>query len=316
MRPAWPPPVRPGDRVGVAALSGPVDPERLEAGIETLRRLGFEPVVAANLGARSRLFAGADDERLAAFHRLAADPSLTAVFFARGGHGALRLLDRLDWDLLARHPRAYVGYSDLTPFLNLVVHRLGLCAFHGPMPAVEMAADLTAEEAVSLLAALGGERPAVLPVEPVLPWTTGPVEGPLLGGCLSLLTATLGTDLAVPLDGSILFWEEVDEPLYRLDRMLTHLRLSGSLTALRGMVVGRVEAADDEPAEDPSPMAGGLAETLAEWAAGVEWPIASRLDSGHCRPNLTLPLGARARLDPARGVLQVGLPAEQRDADE
>ena len=141
------------------------------------------------------------------------------------------------------------------------------------------------------------------------------VEGPLVGGCLSLLTATLGTEMAVSLDRSILFWEEIDEPLYRLDRMLTHLRLSGSLTALRGMVVGRVEASDDEPCTGPSPRGVGLEEVLAEWVPDVDWPIATGLASGHCRPNLTLPLGARARLDPVRGQLLVGLPFKDRDAD-
>jgi len=98
-----PPPVLPGDRVGVAALSGPVDPERLEAGLEALAGLGFEPVPAANLGLQSRdgLFAGTDDERLAAFHELAADPEIRAIVFARGGHGILRLLPGIDWDHLA-----------------------------------------------------------------------------------------------------------------------------------------------------------------------------------------------------------------------
>ena len=124
-----PPAVRPGDRVGVAALSGAVDPERLEAGLEALRQLGFEPLVAANLKSGTGLFAGDDDRRLEGFHDLLAEPRLRAVIFARGGHGVLRLLPRIDWALLARRPLAYVGYSDLTPFLLEVVRRLGVVAF-------------------------------------------------------------------------------------------------------------------------------------------------------------------------------------------
>src|SRR5688500_18371312 len=107
MRPAeYPPAVRPGDRVGVAALSGGVDPERLERGLAALRELGFEPVPADNLAARDGMFAGSDDERLDGFHRLAAEPSIGAIFFARGGHGLLRVLPRIDWELLADRPRA------------------------------------------------------------------------------------------------------------------------------------------------------------------------------------------------------------------
>ena len=114
MEPELPPPLQPGDRVGVAALSGTVEIRRLEAGLEALAELGYEPVEAANLRSRSGIFAGSDDERLRAFHDLAADPDLRAIFFTRGGHGLLRILPSMDWQLLARHPRAYVGYSDLT----------------------------------------------------------------------------------------------------------------------------------------------------------------------------------------------------------
>ena len=125
--------------MGVAALSGPVEPEKLAAGVESLRRLGFEPVLAGNVLSRRGFLAGSDEERLAAFHELAADPGLRAIFFTRGGYGAMRILPALDWDLLARHPRAWVGYSDLTPFLMGVVRRLGLVSFHGPLVAGELA---------------------------------------------------------------------------------------------------------------------------------------------------------------------------------
>lgn len=292
-----PPPVTPGDRVGVAALSGPVDPEKLERGLAALERLGFEPVPAANLGWRHGLFAGPDEERLAAFHALAADPSVRAIVFARGGHGVLRVLPRIDWDLLARHPRAYVGYSDLTPFLLAVVRRLGLVAFHGPMVAADLARGLDAREERSLLDALAGRLDGAR--YPVAGWLRrGPAEGVLLGGCLSLLAAVQGTAWAPDLAGAILFWEDVDEPLYRLDRMLTHLGLSDTLPAIRGMVIGDCSPTD---ASGPEEAAGAarLAEALAPWG----WPVAHGLEVGHCAPNLTLPLGVPVRLDPDAGAL-------------
>ncbi len=299
-----PPPVLPGDRVGVAALSGPVRPERLEAGLEALAGLGFEPVPAANLNLRSRhgLFAGSDAQRLAAFHELAADPGVQAIVFARGGHGVLRLLPRIDWELLARRPRAYVGYSDLTPFLLAVVERLRLVAFHGPMVAADLARGLDDAEERSLLDALAGRLPLEFRLEP----NPGePCEGHLLGGCLSLLTATLGTPWAARLDGALLFLEEANEPLYRFDRMLTHLRLSGSLAAVRGLVSGHLagvgDAAEDERlGDEPS------REVLRELARSLRVPWAHGLDAGHAKANLTLPLGLSARLDPATGLLRCG----------
>ena len=288
-----PPPVHPGDRVGVAALSGPVAPEALESGVEALRELGFEPVLASNLSARHGLFAGSDDERLAGFHDLLADESIKGIIFARGGHGVLRLLPRLDWDQIVRQPRAYVGYSDLTPLLNLLVSRAGQVALHGPMVAVDLARGLEQAERESLLSALAGERPAPMK----LAGSGKPCEGRLIGGCLSLLNAVVGTSFEVRAAGTILFWEDVDEPLYRLDRMLTQLRLSGSLHRVNGMVMGRIGLRQDD-GDDVA-----LADLLGEWESELSCTVGYGVDCGHGQPNLTLPLGLHSRLDPDRGEL-------------
>jgi muramoyltetrapeptide carboxypeptidase len=317
-----PAPVRPGDRVGVAALSGPVDPDRLARGMAALRDLGFEPVPAYNLErtAEQGLFAGSDGERLEAFHRLAADPSLAAIIFARGGHGVLRVLSGIDWPLLARRPRAYVGYSDLTPFLLEIVRRLGVVAFHGPMVAADLARGLTAAERRSFLDSLAGRFPQELPLAGVLPGAgPDPVEGPLLGGCLSLLTSTLATPWAVDPVDALLFWEDVDEPLYRVDRMLTQLALSNALSEIRAMILGHVGLPEAAPGaveaetvseeaghgsgdgEDFEPRRSRLVTWLGEGPAGrLGCPVAWGLEAGHRAPNRTLPLGLTARLEPQR----------------
>lgn len=297
-RAVLPPPLGVGDRVGVAALSGPVSPERLDTGLEALSALGFVPVLAANVRNREGIFAGDDRSRLEAFHALAADPTVRAIVFVRGGHGALRLLPFIDWALLAARPRAYVGYSDLTPFLLEVVTRLGLIAFHGPMVAADLARGLVEAERRSLLDALFGAREQVLPIA----GTTArePIEGRLLGGCLSMLQSLLGSRHAPDLRRAILVLEEVDEPLYRLDRMLTHLRLSGTLTGVRALVFGHVTAS------------GGVraAATWDELRTRVEadfqdLPVAWGLPVGHQAPNLTIFLGGAARLEPRTGLLRV-----------
>jgi muramoyltetrapeptide carboxypeptidase len=295
-----PPPVLPGALVGVAALSGVIDAQRLARGIAQLEALGFEARLARNLDRRDGLFAGDDGERLAAFHDLAADPAVEAIFFARGGHGALRLLPGIDWEVLSRRPRAYVGYSDLTPFLLQVVERLGLVALHGPMVATDLARGLVDAERETLLDGLAGTRAVEVAgaVVDLAGEGTETPEGPLLGGCLSLLAATQGTPFAPNLDGAILFWEDVNEPLYRIDRMLTHLRLSGSLRAIRGAVIGRVRGVD-EPTETPS----DVPRRMRDHAPRV--PILWGVAAGHGAPNLTLPLGRRARLDAGAARLVV-----------
>ena len=299
----------------MAALSGPVRSERLEAGIAALRRLGFEPVLADNLAGRrsaqSRhgLFAGDDVERLAAFHRLAADPDLPAILFARGGAGLLRVLPGIDWDLLARRPRAYLGYSDLTPFLLAVVARLGLAAFHGPLVAAELARGLDRAEEEAFLGALAGRYPTAVPIRGWLrPPVSGTVAGPLLGGCLSLLAGTLGTPYFPDLAGSVLFWEDVNEPPYKVDRMLTHLRLSDNLTKIEAMIVGHVnggEVSGSKP-DERSSGAPDWPALVEDSLAGFAWPLAWGLDSGHLAPNLTLPLGLAASLDGDGQLLRLG----------
>ena len=303
-----PPPVGAGDRVGVAALSGKVDPARLEAGLEALATLGFEPVEAANLCSECGIFAGSDEDRLEAFHELAADESIAAIVFARGGAGVLRVLPGIDWELLARRPRAYVGYSDLTPFLLQVVARLRLAAFHGPMVAADFARGLSEVEVESFASMLGGRFPAELPLCAEAPSDPagGPVEGPFLGGCLTMLAATLGTPYAPDLSGALLFLEEVGEPLYRFDRMLTHLRLSGNLTDLKAMIAGYLDGEGGDPRSAAA--SDVLLDHLRRETVNDPWPLAWGLAAGHDRPNLTLPLGLEARLDPACGRLTFDSP--------
>lgn len=304
-----PPPLCRGDRVGVAALSGKVDPARLEAGLEALAAAGYEPVQAANLRARCGLFAGSDEERLDAFHQLAGDDSLNAILFARGGSGVLRVLPGIDWQLLGRRPRAYVGYSDLTPFLLQVIMRLRLVAFHGPMVAADFARGLSDLELESFTAALGGELPVELTLHPAddsEDSVAGTFEGPLLGGCLTMLAATLGTPYAPDLEGALLFLEDVGEPLYRFDRMLTHLRLSGNLANLKAVIAGHLEGEGGDPQLAASPKV--LLDQLRREARGFPWPLVWGLPVGHDRPNLTLPLGLWARLDPFAGRLTIEPP--------
>jgi muramoyltetrapeptide carboxypeptidase len=305
MSPLAPPPVRSGDRVGVAALSGFVESRRLEAGLDALRDLGFVAVPARNLASREDLFAGSDDERLAALYELADDDSLRAIFFARGGHGVLRLLPELDWSRLARRPRAWIGYSDLTPLLNGLAQRGELVTFHGPMVAADLARGLQPAERVSLLAALAGEWPQIHALAPDGANDAPAVEGELAGGCLSLLAATLGTPWRVDLKDRILVLEDIDEPSYRIDRMLTHLALSGSLTGVRGAVLGDLRGTD-EPTDAPS----RVPERVRRVLPGA--PVLAGLEIGHRAPNRTLPIGLRAQLDPASRALIVGIGTTSR----
>jgi muramoyltetrapeptide carboxypeptidase len=284
-----PPRLRPGATIGVAALSGPVDPARLEAGIAALQAKGYRVRVAGNAagsGAGFEFLAGSDAERADGYRRLLADPSVDAIFFARGGYGASRTLRLLDPRESAARPLIHLGASDLTVLLAWLARHAGLAGFYGPMVAVEIGTGA----ALDWEAVLSGAdpQPHAFPPDDVL--AAGIGEGPLVGGCLSLLASLAGTPEAVSGAGSVLFWEDVGEAVYRLDRMLTQLERSGTFDDLRGMVVGSVVPGRGESAET-------VREYLRDRFAGAAFPVAMHLPAGHLPAPRTLPLGAAVRLD-------------------
>lgn len=297
-----PPPVGPGERLGIAALSGPIDPDRLSSGVAALEELGFGTVLASNLRPEARLggrplFAGSDVERLDAFHRLAADESVAGIVFARGGYGVTRILERVDWDLLAARPRPYVGYSDLTPLLLALVARTGTMAFHGPM-LVDFARGLLPDERRSFLDALAGRCPRPWALEGISRRSSAgrpqPIEGPLLGGCLTMLAAAVGTGALPGFRDSILVLEDIDEPEYRLDRLLTQVRTSRLTAGIQAVIAGHFTSCDREARA-----------SLIDFAESLDVPLFAGLPAGHEAPNHTFPLGARVRLDPGTATLEV-----------
>ncbi|HVR29811.1 MAG TPA: LD-carboxypeptidase [Thermoanaerobaculia bacterium] len=302
--------VLPGDIVGVAALSSAVSRQAVDAGVRRLEEYGFRVRAATNLGEEWQGFAGRDQARLAGFHELVAAPEVKAIIFARGGHGVLRILPAIDWELLASSPKAYVGYSDVVPLLLQIVTRLRLVCFHGPMVATDLAVPLGADERRSLLDALAGKLEREIPCECASGVRT--MVGPLLGGCLAMLVSTLGTPWFPCLDGSLLFLEDTNEPLYRIDRMLTQLELSGRVRRVKGMILGHLGEAERVAGGACAGDLGGE-DGARVWRRLTEQPIggearrimAWNLPCGHGRPNLTLPLGATARLDADTGTLVV-----------
>ncbi len=295
-----PRPVRPGHRIGVAALSGVVEPGALDAGVQALEALGFRVALASNLrpGATRRgrnLFMGSDGERVDGFHELVEDDTISAIVFARGGHGVLRVLERIDWALLAEKRIACVGFSDLTPVLLGLVARAGLVAYHGPM-AADVGRGLSAAEERSFLGALSGVPGPGWRLSPVAETLSAGrperLPGPLLGGCLTMLAASIGTGVLPDLRGSILVLEDVNEPEYRIDRLLTQLRVSRRVVGVRAVVAGHFVDCDARA-------------SLRDFAQTLAVPLFEGLPAGHGTPNHTLPLGACAVLDTGAATLKL-----------
>jgi muramoyltetrapeptide carboxypeptidase len=299
-----PPALRPGTRVALVAAAGPLPEGGVDRAIQRVESLGWEPVAGEFCRCRTGYLAGRDAERAADLNRALRDPSIGAVWFLRGGYGTMRILDALDWDALARHPKALIGYSDNTA-VHLAAQRAGVVGFHGPHPHTPAFPDFARDELLRVLTV--AEPAGVLPFPAqggrAETLAGGVADGPLLGGNLSLLSATLGTPFAIRPEGAILFIEEVGEHPYRLDRLFSHLRLAGVLSAVAGIAVGGIT---ESPEIDGAPTA---AEVVRDALGGLGIPVAAGFPFGHVDDNWTLPMGVRARLDADAGTLALLEPA-------
>ena len=306
-----PPRLAHGSRIALVAPAGPLleqdDITRAEA---LCRALDYEPVLGAHARGHYGYFSGTDDERLADLNAAFRDPAIDAVWCLRGGYGVTRILDGVDFEALARRPRPVVGYSDITALLAGVVRRAGLVAFHAPTARAEMSA-YTRRHFTKVLAAPnpgGPLEPLPVPADVLVPRTDrivtlhgGRAEGPLAGGNLTLLQCLIGTPYFPDLDGALLFLEDVNEDLYRVDRMLAHLRAVGALARLRGVLVGRFTGLKRH-IDDGSL---GVDQVLAYYFGPLAVPVLYGVPIGHIDEQWTLPLGVRARMDADAGTVEL-----------
>jgi len=286
--------LRPGDRIGILSPAGPVEPSDLKPGIDLLLSRGFRIHVAPHVYDRLGYLAGDDEARLSDLHAMFLDREITALVCARGGYGSLRLLDRIDYDLIQEHPKILVGYSDITALLMAVHRRTGLITFHGPM--VRGLSKISDPSLGAFFHTLMTDTPMVMDHLEGNALIYGEVEGPLMGGNLTLICHLVGTPFFPSLDGAILFIEDQGEPPYRIDRMLTHLSLAGHLKGIAGLVGGEFKDCGEPIDTD---------RLLMAVASDLNIPLITGFPVGHGPNNLILPLGMTARLDTRRKSLHI-----------
>lgn len=291
-----PPRLQPGDRVQVVAASGPVDEERFRVGLEALEGRYDLRFDETGLFSRTGFLAGDDTHRLEALNTAIADTECKAVFLARGGYGLLRILQRVDREALRSHPKAIVGFSDVTALLASCF-QAGVAAIHGPM--FYQFAELPPEDKNALFTLLEDPEPGVLltGLETVVP---GAGRGPLVGGNLEVLSRLLGTSFQPDFDGAVLFLEEVGELPYRVDRLLTHFELAGVLSQVAGIVIGDFSDCDEAVDVDEQPT---TQQVLVERLERLAVPVVLGGTFGHGERNTALPYGTQVHLDAANGTL-------------
>lgn len=297
----------------VSPASAVAESVSVEVARESLMALGLEVRMGSHHRDRYGYLAGTDRDRAADLNRMFADPEVDGIFALRGGWGAARLLPLLDYDAIRRNPKVFLGYSDVTALLTAIHARTGLITFHGPMGvstwnrfAVEHlrrvlfdaeAADLANPTEIGDTLVQTEDRVQVI--------TPGRARGRLIGGNLSVLSAIMGSPYLPDWEGAILFLEEVEEDIYRVDRMLTQLRLAGVLEKIAGFVFGKCTGCG--PGEGYGSLT--LEQLFADHVAPLGIPAWSGAMIGHIRNQWTVPVGAEVEIDAARGTVRMLEPA-------
>jgi muramoyltetrapeptide carboxypeptidase len=299
-----------GDTIGIIApASAPPDPKNIDRSVAVLERLGFKTKLAPNVRKRWGFLAGSDRDRASDLMKMFADPKVKAIICVRGGYGTARLLPLLDYGVIRRNPKIFLGYSDITSLHCAFLVEAGLISFHGPMlnsdfvhkdfPDFTLASCLRtlmkASPAGSISAGYKGKTVSIL--------RRGKVSGALIGGNISILCSTLGTPWQPSFKNKILFFEDLDEVPYRFDRMLTHLLNAGLLQQVAGVAIGVNADCFDPYAKTMKEYRQTCEDVFRERLLPLKIPVVMGLPFGHIPLNATLPVGARATLDTNKGDL-------------
>lgn len=304
----------PGDTIGlVSPASAPPDPKAIDRGVAVLEGLGFKCKLAPNVRRRWGYLAGSDRERAGDLMRLFTDRKVNAIVCVRGGYGTARLLARLDYDAIRAHPKIFVGYSDVTSLHCAFLTKAKLVSFHGPMLNSDFIhadlPDFTLQSFLNALAEPQAGSAAVRGVrqgyrrQTVKVLRAGMAQGQLMGGNLSLLCTLIGTPWQPDFRGRILFFEDLGEPPYRFDRMLTYLLNCGLLQQAAGIAIGLNADCADPKAKGSAEYRQTLEDVLEDRLLPLKVPVVSGLPFGHVPHNATLPIGVHATLDARRGDL-------------
>jgi muramoyltetrapeptide carboxypeptidase len=290
--PLVPPPLLPGDRVSVIAPASPFDRDEFQDGVSVVEQLGFRPVFSDGLFERTGYLAGPDQHRAAMFNAAFADDDTAGVWCVRGGYGALRILPLIDYPTISTCPKVLIGCSDITAIMHALRVNCGMVTFHGPMiGGLGRAAAPTIAALTEMFQWRGNWT--VAPEFPVR-IRAGNAAGPLAGGNLTTLCHLIGTPWHPDFSDCLLFLEDRGEALYRIDRMLTQMKLAGCFNGLAGLMLGSFEKCGPETE---------IHRMFAEVFSDMDIPVLAGLAAGHGEPNIILPIGITAHLDADAGTL-------------
>lgn len=290
--------IKPGDSIGIVAPAGPFDPDKFMKGKAVLESMGFRTIFDEGVFQKNEFLAGTDFQRADQVNHLFADPSVQAIVCARGGYGSMRILSLLDFEAIQTHPKIFLGFSDISALLSVIYDKCGLVTFHGPM--VTTLAKATEKTIMAMKTALASDAPLELIPEDGTMIKPGVCSGLMTGGNLTTLCHLVGTPYAPNFKGKILLLEDVGEMPYRIDRMLTQMKLAGCFNDIAGLILGTFKECG-QPNE--------IVDIFDNIFEDVDIPILAGFDMGHGIHNLTIPMGLGATLDADKKQLLFHEPA-------
>ncbi|MBQ1396570.1 MAG: LD-carboxypeptidase [Eubacterium sp.] len=300
----WPKKLLPGATVGLVALSSPCKESRVAECIAATCMMGYKVKEADNLAEDLHgLFAGSAKARADSLHQMFADPDVDAIWCIRGGDGSSRVMPYLDYDLIRANPKPFIGYSDITNYLIGISQNCGFVTFHGPMVSSNVVDNFDEETKDSFYRTVNAEgdfeflNPAGKEIGVL---REGRASGRIIGGNLSLVSATVGTPFEIDTAGNLLFLEEVAEPVSKIEKYMMHLKNAGVLSRASGILLGQFT----DITRNCDPDYGEL-ECIAEILEDVDVPVFTGVESGHGYPMMTLPIGAEAVMDTADRSLRI-----------
>ena len=294
-----------GDLIGLISPASPVaDSQRIEKAVAYLEKMGYRAEVGKNVGNKVGYLAGTDEERLDDLHSMFKNKEVKAIICLRGGYGTPRIVDKIDFKLIAKNPKIFVGYSDITAIQMAIFKKTGLVTFAGPMAAVDLWNDvsryseelfwriITSNKKLGKLAFPdGAEIKAV---------TKGKMKGRILGGNLALIVAMMGSAYLPKFDESVLMLEDVGEVPYRLDRMFNQLRVAEVFKKVNGILLGQFtdcEAKDDDPTLT-------VADVMKDYFGGLKTPVVENFPHGHVKEKATVPYGIEVKVNADKNLIE------------
>lgn len=292
-----------GDTLGIIAPASFISIDKVESAKNNLEKMGFKVILGESTKSRWYSYAGPEEVRVKDINDFFADSNIDGIICMRGGYGCNRLVEMVDYSVIEKNPKVFIGYSDITTLHMAIFQKTGLVTFHGPMAVSNFSGEYNQDTYRSFEEVLMNDNDEIVLknfTKELGVLSEGRAEGEIVGGNLATMIASLGTEYDVDYNGKILFLEEIGEKTYKIDRMLNQLKKFKVFKKINGIILGDFKNC---PADSDNDMC--LIDVFKDYLSDLKMPVVYDFESGHSEPMITLPMGAKVRIDTAGKEIKI-----------